>query len=105
MHPPDIEKTSFVMERGLYCYKVMPFELKNARAAYQRLVNRMFKEMTEKTIEVYIDDMLVKSLKEANHIVHLEKTFQVLQKHHIILNLSKCIFGISLGIFLEFLVT
>ncbi|XP_059658516.1 uncharacterized protein LOC132304821 [Cornus florida] len=58
MHPPDREKTSFVMDRGLYCYKVMPFRLKNAGATYQRLVNLMFKNQIERNTEVYVDDML-----------------------------------------------
>ena len=53
MYPPNIENTSFITERGLYCYKVMPFGLKNAGATYQRLVNKMFKEQIGKTIEVY----------------------------------------------------
>jgi len=61
MNPDDQEKTSFITERGTYCYKVMPFGLKNAGATYQRLVNRMFKDLLGKTMEVYIDDMLVKS--------------------------------------------
>ena len=78
MHLPDMDKTSFITERGLYYYKVMPFGLKNARTTYQRLVNKMFREQIGKTMEVYIDDMLVKSLKAANHIVHLEEAFGIL---------------------------
>ena len=62
MHPEDQEKTSFVTERSIFCYKVMPFGLKNAGATYQRLVNKMFSDYLGKTMEVYIDDMLVKSL-------------------------------------------
>ena len=62
MHLPDVEKTSFNTERGLYCYKVMSFGLKNAGATYQRLVNKIIKEMIGKTMEVYIINMLVKSL-------------------------------------------
>ena len=68
MHPLDVEKTLFITERGLYCYKVMPFGLKNASATYQRLVNKIFKEMIGKTMEVYIDDMLVKSVKVTDHM-------------------------------------
>ncbi|XP_021818433.1 uncharacterized protein LOC110760479 [Prunus avium] len=64
----DKAKTSFIMERGTYCYKVMPFRLKNAGATYQRLVNKIFKEQIGKTMEVYVDDMLVKAPKRANHI-------------------------------------
>ena len=60
MHPPDVEKTSFITEKSLYCYKVMPFGLKNTNATYQRLVSKMFKELIRDTMEVYIDDMLVK---------------------------------------------
>ncbi|XP_010424499.1 PREDICTED: uncharacterized protein LOC104709616 [Camelina sativa] len=61
MNPDDQEKTAFITDRGIYCYKVMSFGLKNAGALYQRLVNRMFEHQLGKTMEVYIDDMLVKS--------------------------------------------
>ena len=57
----DKEKTSFVISQGLFCYKVMPFGLKNARATYQRLVNKMFVQQIGLNVEVYVDDMLVKS--------------------------------------------
>ncbi|KAL2455888.1 Reverse transcriptase domain-containing protein [Abeliophyllum distichum] len=60
MYPPDEEHTSFVTDKGLYCYKVMPFGLKNAGATYQRLVNKMFADQLGSTMEVYVDDMLVK---------------------------------------------
>ncbi|GFS37212.1 hypothetical protein Acr_00g0050680 [Actinidia rufa] len=105
MYPPDVEKTSFITERGLYCYKVMPFGLKNAGATYQRLVNKMFNAQIGKTMEVYIDDMLVKSLQAHNHIAHLEEAFDILRRHRMMLNPSKCIFGVSSRKFLEFLVT
>ena len=62
MHPDDQEKTAFITEMGIFCYKVMPFGLKNAGATYQRLVNKMFADYLGDTMEVYIDDMLVKSL-------------------------------------------
>jgi len=71
MNPEDQEKTSFITERGTYSYKVMPFGLKNAGATYQRLVNRMFKDLLGKTMEVYIDDMLVKSAFSTLHLDHL----------------------------------
>ncbi|XP_075075651.1 uncharacterized protein LOC107768046 [Nicotiana tabacum] len=63
--PLDEEKTSFITDRGTYCYKVMPFRLKNAGATYQRLVTKMIQEHLEKTMEVYIDDMLVKSSEKS----------------------------------------
>ena len=65
----------------------------------------MFKEMIGKTMEVYIDDMIVKSFKAADHIAHLEETFGILQKYRMMLNPSKCIFGVSSGKFLGFLIT
>ncbi|KAL2456880.1 Uncharacterized protein Adt_46580 [Abeliophyllum distichum] len=68
MYPPDEEHTSFVTDKGLYCYKVMPFGLKNAGATYQRLVNKMFANQLGSTMEVYVDDMLVKSLRAEDHI-------------------------------------
>ena len=61
MDPSDQEKTTFNTEEGLYCYKVMPFGLKNAGATYQRLVNKVFADKISRSIEVYVDDMLVKS--------------------------------------------
>ncbi|XP_058223094.1 uncharacterized protein LOC131332813 [Rhododendron vialii] len=83
----------------------MPFGLKNAGATYQRLVNRMFKQQIERNVEVYVDDMLVKSAKAHNHVDDLEETFQVLKKYQLKLNLTKCAFGISLGKFLGFMVS
>ena len=62
MSEEDQEKTSFVTSQGLFCYKVMPFELKNAGATYQRLMNKMFAHQIGRNIQVYVDDMLVKSL-------------------------------------------
>ena len=59
----------FVTNQGYYCYKVMPFGLKNARATYQRLMNRMFSHQIGRNVEVYVNDMLVKSKDEANHLI------------------------------------
>ena len=61
MYRRDEEHTAFITDRGLYCYKVMPFGLKNAGATYQRLVNKIFADLLGVSMEVYIDDMLVKS--------------------------------------------
>ena len=104
MDPNDQEKTSFVTGRGTYCYRVMPFELKNAGATYQRLVNRMFQKQIGTFMEVYIDDMLVKSIKVELHITHLAEVFQVLKSYNIKLNSAKCAFGVSAGKFLGFIV-
>ena len=72
MDEDDQEKTSFVIIQGLYCHKVMPFGLKNARATYQRLVNHMFSHQIGRNVEVYINDMLVKRRDEANHFDDLK---------------------------------
>ncbi|KAI5350508.1 hypothetical protein L3X38_003399 [Prunus dulcis] len=86
MHEDDKVKTSFIIERGTYCYKVMPFGLKNAGATYQRLVNKIFKEHIGKTMEVYVDDMLVKAPKRADHIGNLAEAFSRLCQYRIKLN-------------------
>ena len=64
MDKADQEKTSFIISQGLFCYKVMPFGLKNARATYQKLVNHMFHSQIGWNVEMYVDDMLVKSVRE-----------------------------------------
>ena len=76
MDPNDQENTSFVTGQGTYYYRVMPFGLKNAGATYQRLVNKMFQKKIGASMEVYIDDMLVKSIKAELHITHLAEAFQ-----------------------------
>ncbi|KAF8085065.1 hypothetical protein N665_0683s0007 [Sinapis alba] len=82
MNTDDQEKTAFVTGRGTYCNRVMTLGLKNAGATYQRLVNRMLSEQHGKTMEVYIDDMLVKSLEEQDHVNHLQEWFKSACKTH-----------------------
>jgi hypothetical protein len=105
MNKADQEKTSFITSRGLFCYKVMPFGLKNAGATYQRLMNRMFHDQIGKNVEVYIDDMLVKSKEEGDHLKNLEETFKTLRRYQMKLNPSKCAFGVSSSKFLGFMVS
>ena len=68
----DQEKTSFITHQGLYCYNVMPFDLKNAGATYKRFMNFIFKSDIRKTIEVYVDDLIVKSKNSERHANDLE---------------------------------
>ena len=75
--------------------QVMPFGLKNARAMYQRLVNKMFRPLLGKTIEVYIDDMLVKSKERSKHAEQLQEAFELLRAYRMNLNPSRCAFGVS----------
>lgn len=93
MHPKDQDKTTFISKKETYCYKMMPFVLKNARVTYQRPVKKMFADLLERTIEVYIDDTLVKSSEANDHVKHLKECFEVFQKHNMKLNSTKCSFG------------
>jgi len=83
----------------------MSFGLKNAEATYQRMMTRMFRDKIGSTIEVYIDDMVVKSKREARHIGDLEEVFKVLQQHKLRLNADKCVFRVEAGKFLGYLIT
>ena len=105
MAEEDQEKTAFIMSQGLYCYKVMPFELKNAGATYQRLVNKMFSKQIGKNMEIYVDDMLVKSKEELTHLDDFRETFAMLKQYQMKLNPGKCVFGVALGKFLGFMVS
>ena len=104
MDPSDQEKTSFVTGKGTYYYQVMPFGLKNVGAAYQRLVNKMFQKHIGASMEVYIDAMLVKSVKAELHVAHLAESFQVLKNYNMKLNPTKCAFRVSAEKFLGFIV-
>ncbi|XP_059658526.1 uncharacterized protein LOC132304834 [Cornus florida] len=100
MDSADKEKTSFVTKHGTYCYKVMSFGLKNAEATYQRLISKIFKGQIGKTVEAYIDDIVVKSKKKVDHLKHLQDVFDVLRQYGMKLNPTKCSFGVSSGQFL-----
>ena len=75
----DQEKTSFVTPIGNYHYEVMPFSLKNAGSTYQRIMTKMFESQMGKNIEVYIDDMVVKSKIVSEHIEDLINIFKILR--------------------------
>ena len=83
----------------------MPFRLKNAGSTYQRMMTRMFKPKLSKNIEVYIDDMVVKSKVVSEHVGDLGDIFEILRKHKLCLNASKWSFGVGSGKFLGYMVT
>ena len=83
----------------------MSFGLKNARATYQRLVNKMFSKQIGRNMEVYVDDMLVKSTEELTHLDDLKKTFVTLRQYQMKSNPSKCAFGVASWKFLGFMVS
>nr|GEW71946.1 reverse transcriptase domain-containing protein [Tanacetum cinerariifolium] len=82
----DKEKTAFHTGQGVYCYTKMPFGLKNAGATYQRLMDKPFKSQMGRNIEVYVDDLVVKSHTEAEMVRDIEETFQTLRKINMKLN-------------------
>lgn len=83
----------------------MPFGLKNAGATYQRAMVTLFHDMMHKEVEVYVDDMIVKSKEEEDHVVNLQKLFDRLRKHQLKLNLAKCTFKATSGKLLGFIVS
>ncbi|MCH79882.1 protein NYNRIN-like, partial [Trifolium medium] len=105
MAPEDMEKTTFITPWGTFCYKVMPFGLKNDGATYQRANVTLFHDMIHKEIEVYVDDMIAKSRTEDEHLIHLQKLFARLRKYRLRLNLNKCTFGVRSGKLLGFIVS
>ncbi|XP_077248956.1 uncharacterized protein LOC143888427 [Tasmannia lanceolata] len=105
MAPEDMIKTAFITEWGTYCYKVMPFGLKNAGATYQRAATTLLHDMMHKEVEVYVDDMIVKAKTREEHVVSLRKFFQRIQKYQLRLNPNKCVFGVTSGKLLGFLVS
>src|ERR1044072_1071630 len=94
MAPDDMEKTTFVTQWGIFCYKVMPLGLKNAGAKYQRAMVALFHDMIRHEIEVYVDDMIARSQTEEEHLDYLRKLFDRLKKYILRLNPNKCTFGV-----------
>nr|GFA36974.1 reverse transcriptase domain-containing protein [Tanacetum cinerariifolium] len=102
---PDEEKTTFHIGQGVYCYTKMPFGLKNAGATYQRLVDKAFDSQIGRNIEVYVDDLVVKSYTEAEMLRDIDETFRTLRKINMKLNPKKCTFRAAEGVFLGYVVT
>ena len=105
MDQADQEKTSFVISQGLFCYKVMSFSLKNTGATYQRLMNKMFAHQIGRNVQISMDEMLVKSRREDNHLDNLKETFDTLCSYNMKLNPEKCAFRVMTGKFLGFMVS
>ena len=101
----DDQEKAFVTLIGNYHYKVMPFGLKNAGSNYQRMMTKMFEPRLGKSIEVYMDDIVVKSKMVSEHVRDLGNIFEILRKHKLRLNASKCSFGVGSGNFLGYMVT
>jgi len=105
MYPSDEDKTAFMTDRSNYCYRVMSFGLKNGGATYQRLMDKIFQGLLGRTMEVYIDDMVVKSAKAKGHAADLEAVFDQVRRHDLRLNPEKYFFGVGRGKFHGFMIT
>ena len=105
MAASDMKKTAFIIDDANYFYRVMPFGLKNAEATYQRLMEKVFSHSMGKSVEVYVDDMVVKSPSHHQHAQDLSTIFSALRQYNLRLNLDKCIFGVDHGKFLGFMLT
>jgi hypothetical protein len=106
MAEEDASKTTFICPGfiGLFEWVVMTFGLKNASATYQRAMNLIFHELLGNTVEVYIDDIVVKSAEFSSHIVGLHKAFDKMCRYGLKINPRKCAFGVLAGKFLEFII-
>jgi len=82
----------------------MTFGLKNAAATYQRAMNFIFHDFIGKLVEIYIDDVVVKSRDFTKHLADLRKVLECTRKHGLKMNPNKCAFGVSAGQFLGFMV-
>ena len=105
MFSPDIMKIVFITIEDVFYYKVMSFGLKNAGAMYQIMMTKIFQPLFGKTMEAYIDYMLVMLPRKDYHTSHLQKAFILIREHHLKLNLAKCAFSVSSEKFLGNLVT
>jgi hypothetical protein len=101
----DEEKTTFITSFGIFCYTKMAFGLKNGGATYKKCVHTVLKGQIRWNVEAYIDDIVVKSEKRGDLLDDLKKTFDNLRKFKMMLNHKKCIFDISLGKLLGYMVS
>ncbi|CAL8153331.1 unnamed protein product [Prunus armeniaca] len=104
MSSEDKELTAFRTPKGIYCYKMMPFGLKNAGATYQRAMQKIFGDMLHKNVECYIDDLVIKSKRREDHLKDLRMVFNRFQKYQLKMNPLKCAFSVTSGKFLGFIV-
>jgi hypothetical protein len=105
MKESDQLATLFVTPYGTYCYVTMPFGMKNAGATYQRTMQKCLADEIGRNIHAYMDNIVVMSKKQGDLIADLQETFSNLRKYNMILNPTKCIFGVPAGQLLGFIVS
>jgi hypothetical protein len=105
MAEEDRRHTTFVTVDGLYCYVVMPYGLRNALPTFVRVMSKTFRDLIQDKVEIYIDDIVVKTREGSAIVEDLTLVFGKLRATRTKLNLEKCIFGVSVGKLLGFLVS
>lgn len=105
MATEDIEKTTFVTDDGVFCYTRMSFRLKNAGTEFQKMVNKLFGNQINHNMEVYVNDLIIKSKKIRDLPIYMIETFQKIRAIGMKLNPKKCIFGVPSGKCLGFIVS
>jgi hypothetical protein len=105
MKESDQLVTSFIMPLGMFCYVTMPFGLRNAGATYQRCMQHVFGDHIGRTIEAYVDDIVVKTRKVDDLVSDLRVAFDCLRANGVKLNPEKCVFGVPRGMLLEYIVS
>jgi hypothetical protein len=105
MKKEDEPKTSFITPNGTYCYLRMPEGLKNAGGSFSRMTAKVLHSQIGRNVLTYVDDIIVKSTKQENHIANLQESFANFWQAGLKLNLEKCVFGVKKGKFLGCLVS
>jgi hypothetical protein len=105
MKKEDEPKTSFITPSGTYCYLRMPEGLKNAGGSFSRMTSKVLHSSIGRNVLIYVDDIIVKSMKQENHITDMQETFANFRQAGLKLNPEKCVFGVKKGKFLGCLVS
>jgi hypothetical protein len=105
MKESDQLATSFITPFRMFCYVTMPFGLRNASAMYQRCMQHVFGDHIGRTVEAYVDDIVVKTRKADNLVSDLRIAFNYLQANGVKLNPEKCVFGVSRGMLLGYIIS
>jgi hypothetical protein len=105
MKKEDEPKTSFITSSGTYCYLQMPEVLKNAGGSFSRMTTKVLHSQIGRNVLTYVDDIIVKSTKQENHVADLQETFSNFRQTGLKLNLEKCVFRVKKGKFLGCMVS
>ena len=105
MAESDQATTAFITPTSPFCFDTMPFRLKNAGATYQRMIQTCLETQIDKTVEAYVDDVVIKTTHVESLIDDLRLTFDNLRTYDMKLNLEKCVFGVPVGKLQGFIVS